>query len=528
MGMNSPRMARALISVSDKLGLVDFAQGLAAAGIEIYSTGGTRRHLESAGLKVVDLSAYTGFPEMMDGRLKTLHPKVFGGILCRHDRADDRDSLAAHGILPFELVVVNLYPFEETIARGGATWSEAIEQIDIGGPSLVRAAAKNHAFVTVATRAEQYASILGEVAKAGCTTLSLRKKLAAEAFAHTAAYERVIADYFARHAHGEQDSAGFPSRFELVGHLKDVLRHGENPHQLGALYAMASGSGANLVSARQLAGKKLSYNNLLDLDSALAIVRGLPLAAAVVIKHNNPCGAASAESLSLAVERALEGDPLSAFGSVLAFNRPVDTPTADVLARPGLFIEAIVAPSFEAKALEILTTRPKWKENVRLLSVGQIGPSAPSRHARQIDGGLLVQDADVSPDLPGEWRVATRAHPTDEQFAELAFAWQIVRHVKSNAIVLSRERSVCGVGAGQMSRVDSVDIAVAKAGPRAAGSVMASDAFFPFPDSIEKAAAAGVAAVIQPGGSKKDSDVIEACDRHGIGMVLTGRRHFKH
>ena len=522
--MENPKVRRALISVSDKLGLADFAHGLVNAGVEIYSTGGTRRHLESQGIRVFDVSEYTGFPEMMDGRLKTLHPKVFGGILCRHDRPDDMESIDAHDIVPFELIVVNLYPFEATIAREGVTKEEAIEQIDIGGPSLVRAAAKNHKFVSIATHPEQYSSILEEVASGGTTTIELRSRLAAEAFARTAAYDRAIADFFC----GETSEGPFAPTANITLHRKAVLRYGENPHQKAAVYSQVGAQGASLVTARQLNGKDLSYNNLLDLDSALTIARSLPDAACSVIKHNNPCGAASATTLDEAVRKAMEGDPVSAFGSVIGFNRVVDVATAEYLATPGLFVEAIVAPDFEAAAVGVLTSKPKWRNNVRLMQVGRLDKPSVQRQYRHIDGGMLVQEADTSPDPQEDWKVVTEKQPTDEQLAELRFGWAVCRHVKSNAIALSKDQALCGVGAGQMSRVDSVEIAIRKAGDRVAGSVLSSDAFFPFPDSIYKAAEAGVTAIIQPGGSKKDDEVIAACNEVGIPMIFTGRRHFKH
>jgi len=522
--MNDPVIHRALISVSDKLGLADFARGLKMAGVEIYSTGGTRRYLSSQGVEAHEVSDYTDFPELLDGRLKTLHPKVFGGILSRRDRPADMEAIDAYGILPFELVVVNLYPFEATVARAGVTRDEAIEQIDIGGPSLIRAAAKNHRFVSIATHPEQYSSILEEVLTQGGTTIDLRRRLAAEAFARTALYDRAIADYFA----GEEKQGRFSPTVSLTLRRKAELRYGENPHQAAALYSDAAVRGANLVSARQLHGKELSFNNLLDLDSALAIARSLPRPACTVIKHNNPCGAALAETLAEATRKAFAGDPASAFGSVLGFNRTVDVATAEFLSTPGLFVEAMVAPDFEAAAVGVLTTKPKWHANVRLMQVGRLEESTALQQYRFIDGGVLIQDADVLPDVEHEWRCVTKNQPTDGQLAELRFAWAMVRHVKSNAIVLSREQSLCGVGAGQMSRVDAVEIAIHKAGDRAAGSVLASDAFFPFPDSIQRAAAAGLTAVIQPGGSKGDSEVIAACDAAGLPMICTGRRHFKH
>lgn len=520
---------RALISVSDKQGLGEFARGLVAAGATIFSTGGTRRFLESEGIEVRDVTAYTGFPEMMDGRLKTLHPKVFGGILCRHDRPDDMESIAEHGIEVFDLVVVNLYPFEATIAREGVTVEEAIEQIDIGGPSLVRAAAKNHAFATIATSPQQYPAILEEIQEAGKTSPALRRRLAGEAFERTASYDRAIANFFAKESGpNDEEAEAFGPNLNLTLRRKAVLRYGENPHQQAAVYQSVSEGGPSVVSAEQLNGKELSFNNLLDLDSALGMVRSFAEPAVVVIKHNNPCGAAAAETPKEAVERAMNGDPVSAFGSVLGFNRQVDAASAEFLSQPGLFVEAIVAPGFASEAVEILTTKPKWRNNVRLMDVGPLEHGAGERQYRFISGGLLAQEADFAADPEGEWRVVTQKQPTDQQLAELRFGWTITRHVKSNAIVLSQDRAICGVGAGQMSRVDSVDIAIRKADDRARGSVLSSDAFFPFPDSIHKAAEAGIVAVIQPGGSRKDEEVIAACDEHDLPMIFTGRRHFKH
>ncbi len=516
-------VTNALISVSDKMGLADFARGLEAAGVTIYSTGGTRKHLEQAGIAVRDVSAYTGFPEMMDGRLKTLHPKIFGGILCRHDREDDMAAIGEHGIEKLELVVVNLYPFEATIAREGVTMPEAIEQIDIGGPSLVRAAAKNHAFTAIATKPEQYAEILEQVTTNGGTSLELRKQLAGDAFAHTAQYDRVIADYFA--SEGEADP--LPENLQPSLQRKATLRYGENPHQQAAVYSLGGGAGASLVSARQLNGKGLSYNNLLDLDSAMAIARSLPDRAVSVVKHNNPCGAASSETLADAAAKAMAGDPQSAFGSVIGVNDVLDVETAEILATPGHFIEAIVAPSFTPEAIELLTTKPKWKANVRLMQVGDLETPSAWQY-RWIEGGMLIQNTDTEDDPQADWTIPTETKPTPEQMAELQFAWAVCRHVKSNAIVLCRDRSLVGAGAGQMSRVDSVEISIRKAEDRVQGAVLASDAFFPFDDSIHQAAEAGVIALIQPGGSRRDDEVIAACDKHGLPMVFTGRRHFKH
>ena len=521
--MSNPRLQRAVISVSDKTGLAEFAQGLAAAGVEIYSTGGTRKFLEQAGLKVRDVAEYTGFPEMLDGRVKTLHPKIFGGILARRDHAEDMQLTAEHGIVSFELVVVNLYPFEATVAKPNVSPEECIENIDIGGPSLVRAAAKNHAFVTIATSPAQYGEILQEVKEQGATSFGLRRKLAAAAYAHTAGYDAAISAWFAKEL-----GQTFPEQLSIPLVLENELRYGENSHQLAAVYRQAGATGTSLVRAKQLNGKELSYNNLLDLDSALAIVRPFSQAACAVIKHNNPCGAAIGDSLATATRKALEGDPQSAFGGVLAMNHPIDLATAEVLCQPGLFLEAIVAPAFEAGALELLKTKPKFKVNVRLLEVGKFTPQLPTVAYRQIEGGMLVQQADCLADPESEWKVVTEKQPDARSLQELKFAWAVVRHVKSNAISLAKDGMLIGCGAGQMSRVDSVEIAIQKAGQRAPGSVLASDAFFPFPDSIHRAAAAGVIGIIQPGGSVKDADVIAACNEHGLPMIFTGRRHFKH
>jgi phosphoribosylaminoimidazolecarboxamide formyltransferase/IMP cyclohydrolase len=526
--MERVNVQRALISVSDKSELESLARGLAEAGVEIFSTGGTRAYLQKLGLEVRDVARYTGFPEMMEGRVKTLHPKVFGGILCRHDQAEDMQSVAEHEIATFELVVVNLYPFAQTIAKAGVTRDDAIENIDIGGPSLVRAAAKNHAFVAIATSPSQYDAILADIA-AGGTTPALRRSLAAQAFAHTAAYDAAISTWFAQQNEREAGSESpFSPRLSIILDKQGDLRYGENAHQKAAVYRDTSARGVSLVSARKLNGKELSYNNLLDLDNALAIVRSLDGPAATVIKHNNPCGAAIGATLAEAATKALDGDPLSAFGGVLAFNRPVDAATAELLAAPGLFIEAIVAPDFEPQALATLTTKPKWKSNVRLLAVGTLADVPAAWNYRHIEGGMLVQESDVLPDPEADWKVVTQAQPDPALLADLRFSWAIVRHVKSNAIVLVKHQALIGCGAGQMSRVDSVDIAIQKAGPRASGGVLASDAFFPFADSIGKAAAAGVAAIIQPGGSVRDDEVIAACNEHNIPMICTGRRHFKH
>lgn len=522
--MSSTKVRRALISVSDKLGVADFARALNDAGVEIYSTGGTRRYLEQAGIPVVDIAAYTGFPEVLEGRVKTLHPKIFGGILFRRDVEEDLETIEEHGILSFEIVAVNLYPFEATVARDDVTRDEAVENIDIGGPSLIRAAAKNHAFVAVATHPEQYSAILEEVQATGEISEELRRRLMVEAFSHTAEYDRAIADHFGQ----EANSGTLPRTLSLNLKKKAELRHGENPHQSASLYSLPNVRRASLMTARQLNGKELSFNNYLDLDAALSAVRLFEQPGCAVLKHTNPCGAAIGETLADATRRAFEGDPVSAFGSVIGMNRTVDEETAQFLCTPGLFVEAIVAPDYSAAAMGMLTTVPKWKNNVRIMQVGRLDGETGGRQYRHIDGGMLVQDLDDAPDLHATWKTVTQTAPSAELLDELRFAWLTVRMLKSNAISVTRDRMLIGAGAGQMSRVDSVEIALKKAGEKARGAVLASDAFFPFPDSIERAAEAGIAAIVQPGGSVKDADVIAACDERGIAMLFTGRRHFKH
>jgi phosphoribosylaminoimidazolecarboxamide formyltransferase/IMP cyclohydrolase len=527
--MSDPAIERAIISVSNKQGIIEFSQALVASGVELLSTGGTKRHLQDAGIAVRDISAYTGFPEMMDGRLKTLHPKVHGGILARHNRPDDMEALTQYEMLVIPLVIVNLYPFEDTVADGEATVELAIENIDIGGPTMIRGAAKNHEYTTIVTDPTQYAEVLGQVQRAGSTTLEFRQRLAAAAFARTARYDRAIAEYFSSTFMDTKIKSVLPDRLDLSLECKAVLRYGENPHQEARLYRHPNLVGPCLVDAVQINGKELSYNNLLDLDRALAIVRMLPASAAVVVKHHNPCGASSAASLVTAARNAFAGDPQSAFGSALGFNQTVDEPTAEFLAEPDNFIEAIVAPSFSPAAVKILTTRPKWKNNVRLMEVGCLDHQHYNRmEYRHIEGGLLVQEIDSDQDNYNEWSVVTDCKPSESQLQDLRFAWMVVRHVKSNAIVLSKNETLLGTGAGQMSRIDAVDLALHKAAKRANGCVLASDAFFPFADSIDSAATNGVTAIVQPGGSRRDNEVIAACNRHQLPMIFTARRHFKH
>jgi phosphoribosylaminoimidazolecarboxamide formyltransferase/IMP cyclohydrolase len=527
MAAEFPR--RALVSVSDKAELGPFIKGLVDLGFEIVSTGGTRRFLLEQQIPVIDISEYTGFPEMMDGRVKTLHPKVHGGLLGRPDLAEDAHAMREHGILPFELVVCNLYPFEATVARPGVSVAEAIENIDIGGPSMIRSASKNHAYLGVVTQSRQYARVL-EALRAGPLSLELRVELAAAAFEMTARYDRAIADYMAGlTADSSEPASPFPAKLSLNLTRQLALRYGENPHQQAALYVEAKPPVASLAKAEKLHGKELSYNNLLDLDAALNLVREFHDPAVVVLKHNNPCGAGIGSDLKQAFERAWAGDPVSAFGSILGFNRPVDLAVAEQLCLPDRFVEAIIAPDYTAEAFEALTTRPKWKANVRLLKCAALNDSRPTgRDLRRVTGGLLVQTTDEGPDPENDWQTVTIRQPTDAERRDLQFAWYVCRHVKSNAIVFAKDGGVIGVGAGQMSRVDSAMIAAKKSEGRSTGGVVASDAFFPFRDGVDLAAQAGITAVIQPGGSRNDAEVIAACNEHNMAMLFTGRRHFRH
>lgn len=525
---------RVLISLSDKQGLIPFAQGLVRLGFELLSTGGTRKALEVADVPVIDVAQYTGFPEMMDGRVKTLHPRVHGGLLGRPDLADDAKSMSEHGITPFELVVVNLYPFVETILKPNVTPEEAIEQIDIGGPSMLRSAAKNHKYVGVVTCPSQYERVLAELQQ-GPLSLTFKRELAAAAFEMTARYDRAIADYMTGlTATSPMESpsvidADFPQQLTLCYEKRSSLRYGENPHQRAAFYVEPKPSKSTLAAAEILHGKELSYNNLLDLDAAMQIVREFSQPAAVVIKHNNPCGCAVAATLSQAYLHADAGDPVSAFGSILGFNREVDAATADQLCHPGHFIESIIAPSYSPDAFEKLTTIPKWKSNVRLLKCpAMLDPRPLGQDFRRVTGGLLAQDRDEMAEQQNRWRVVTTREPSATERTDLEFAWLVCKHVKSNAILFAKAGHVVGVGAGQMSRLDSSAIAAMKAGERARGAVCASDAFFPFRDGIDQIHQAGINAVIQPGGSKRDDEVIAACNEFGIAMIFTGQRHFKH
>ncbi len=534
---------RALLSVSDKRGIVDLARALAERGVYLLASGGTRKTLAEAGLTVLEVSEDTGQPEILGGRVKTLHPRIHAGILARREVAEDMETLKTQGIPPIDLVVVNLYPFEQTIARPDVTFEAAIEQIDIGGPTLIRAAAKNHAHVAVLTRPEQYPKFIEALKEQGGTNVAFRRWLAYDTFRMTAEYDEAVRSFLmAKVVHdfvGEPivptDDEPFPSSLHLPFLRRSILRYGENPQQRAALYVEPDSdlNGPNLATATIRHGKELSYNNLLDLDSALRLIRSFAEPAACILKHNNPCGVAEADDLAQAFELAYEGDPVSAFGGIVGLNRPVDAATAERMVTPGRFIECVVAPGFEPEAFEILTTRPTWKNSVRLLDLGApIGPDSPVPSGfdlRRIEGGLLVQDFDVNePDPAGTGSVVTKRDPSEAERAALGFAWKVCQAVKSNAIVLAKGRQIVGVGAGQMSRLDSVKIAIEKAGERSKGAVLASDAFFPFRDGPDVAAAAGVTAIIQPGGSKRDNETIAACDENNITMILTGRRHFRH
>lgn len=512
---------RALISVSDKTGIVDFARRLHHDGAEILSTGGTAALLREQGIPVVEVSEYTGFPEAMDGRIKTLHPRVHGGILGR--RGVDDEEMCRHGFEPIDLVVVNLYPFEQTVARPDSTFDEAIENIDIGGPTMIRAAAKNHASVAVIVDHSDYGPVLDEMERAEEISLDTRLTLARKAFEYTARYDDAIAEYLGT---GREPDDYFPTTFNRQYHLLQPLRYGENPHQRAAFYRDLDIRDACIAGARQWAGKALSYNNIADADAALQCVRQFPDSpACVIVKHANPCGVAVAASLSDAYERAYQTDPESAFGGIIAFNRPLDANTARFIIERQ-FVEVIVAPEVAADVPGVVAA----KKNVRLLTCGEWRSDAPAWiDSKRVSGGLLVQDADLA--LWQELTTVTRAVPDDGTMRDLEFAWKVAKYVKSNAIVYAREGMTVGVGAGQMSRVNSARIAAIKAeqaGLAVAGSVMASDAFFPFRDAIDAAAAEGIRAVIQPGGSMRDEEVIAACDEHGIAMVFTGMRHFRH
>jgi phosphoribosylaminoimidazolecarboxamide formyltransferase/IMP cyclohydrolase len=510
---------RALLSVTDKSGLADFARTLHSARVELVSTGGTAKLLRDEGIPVRDISDLTGFPEMLDGRVKTLHPKVHGGILHIRDNDAHRRSVAEHGIEPIDMVVVNLYAFEKTASRPGVNFEEIVENIDIGGPSMVRSAAKNFRDVAIVTAPRDYGSIAEELKNSGGVSLETRWRLAQKAFATTAAYDAAIASTLEsiQSPHGARADEPFPLTLRLSFSRLANLRYGENPHQRAAVYSDGSQSG--IASARQLQGKELSYNNLVDLDAAWELCREFTEPMCAIVKHTNPCGAAIGDDIRQAYLRALEADPVSAFGGVIGINREVDEAAAEEIAK--LFVEAIAAPAYSSGALVKFAA----KKNLRVL---EVVPANSREVLKQISGGMLAQDPDVHELKASDLKLVTKRKPTDDQIRDLLFAWQICKHVKSNAIVYARNRQTVGVGAGQMSRVDSTRIGASKAVLPIQGSVAASDAFFPFPDGVEEIARAGATAIIQPGGSVRDNEVIEAADRLDVAMVLTGVRHFRH
>jgi phosphoribosylaminoimidazolecarboxamide formyltransferase/IMP cyclohydrolase len=516
------RIQRALISVSDKTGVVEFAHGLAALGVSLISTGGTAAALRAAGLEVTAVDEVTGFPEIMDGRVKTLHPAIHGGLLGRRDV--DAAVMAEHGIRPIDLLVVNLYPFEATVARAGCTREEAIENIDIGGPAMIRAAAKNHAFVAVVVQPGDYAGIIEELrAGAGALGEATRRRLARKAYAHTACYDAAIF----QHLEATEGDGSLPTELPVGLRKLEDLRYGENPHQRAALYRAGAALAGSLPAARQHQGKPLSFNNLGDADAALECARALPAPACVIVKHANPCGVGVGATLAAGYEKAYATDPESAFGGVIACNAPLDGAlAAAIVARQ--FLEVIIAPAFAPEALTALARKP----NIRVLETGPLGaPGTPSLRLQQLDGGVLVQDKDVVRLTREELRVVSKRQPSARELDDAIFAWQVIRHVKSNAIIYCRDGATLGIGAGQMSRVMSARIAAWKACEAKLdirGAAMASDAFFPFRDGIDAAAAHGIAVVIQPGGSMRDDEVIAAADEHGMAMLFTGVRHFRH
>jgi phosphoribosylaminoimidazolecarboxamide formyltransferase / IMP cyclohydrolase len=506
---------RALVSVYDKTGLEDLARGLARHGVAIISTGSTAGRIRDAGVEVTEVAEVTGFPECLDGRVKTLHPRVHAGLLADRSKPSHLRQLEDLSIEAIDLVVVNLYPFQAAVASG-ASDDEIVEMIDIGGPTMLRAAAKNFAHVGIVVSPDDYANLLADLDTDGGLSLDRRRELATTAFAHVATYDAAIANWFQR----DQD---FPDHVHLALQRQgDPLRYGENPHQAGAAYVDAMDPDHGLGGARQLHGKQMSYNNFIDTDAALGMVADFADPCVAIIKHTNPAGLAVADNLEDAYVKALAGDPVSAFGGIVASNRPIDAPTAERIAQ--VFTEVVIAPGFAADALDVL----QGKQNLRILQVDEVGAPDQVRTLRSIDGMLLIQDGDVGEEPFGDWQVVSQAQPDDAMLAELRFAWMAAKHVKSNAIVLTKDRAVVGVGAGQMSRVDSVRIAVEKSGDRHTGSVLASDAFFPFRDGPDAAIAAGVTAIVQPGGSVRDDEVVAAADEAGIVMVLTGRRHFRH
>ncbi len=511
------KVQRALISVSDKTGIVTFAKELHDLGVEILSTGGTLKALQEAGIPAIAVQDVTGFPEMMDGRVKTLHPRIHGGILAIRENPEHVAAMKAHDIRPIDLVVVNLYPFAQTIARPDVTLPEAIENIDIGGPSMVRSAAKNNAYVGIVVDPKHYEEIIAMLKENGELSREFRLQLAQEAFQHTALYDCAIANYLARQIEGEE---GYPAVYVEPFEKAQELRYGENPHQTAAFYRKPNSTGG-IGHAKQLHGKELSYNNIVDIDAAWNLVSEFTEEPAVaIIKHTNPCGMATADTLLDAYKKAFEADSVSAFGGIVALNRPVTADVAEEMKK--IFFECILAPSFEEEAAQILET----KKNIRLL---EIAPSDEQPHLlKRVTNGLLIQSSDDSKECRDTYEVVTKRQPTEEEWKNMEFAWKVVKHVKSNAIVVTKENQTLGVGAGQMNRVGSAKIALEEAGEAAKGAALASDAFFPFGDTVEEAAKAGITCIIQPGGSIRDEESIVNADKYGIAMVFTKTRHFKH
>lgn len=508
---------RALISVSDKSGILEFAKELVALGYEVLSTGGTKKLLQDNNVAVTAVDEVTKFPEILDGRVKTLNPLIHGGLLGKFDEPSHQAQMKEHGIEPIEIVCVNLYPFVETISKPNVTWDDAIENIDIGGPTMLRSAAKNHQYVTVIVDSSDYVKVLEELKADGATTIETRRALAAKVFRHTAAYDSYISNHLTD-AIGEE----FPENLTLTYELKQTLRYGENPHQKAAFYQKRLGSDFSLASATQLHGKELSYNNIQDGNAALQIVKEFDIPAAVAVKHMNPCGVGTGANIEEAFNKAYEADPTSIFGGIIALNREVDATTAEKLS--GIFLEIIIAPSFSAKALEILTK----KKNIRLMTINFAQEKQDPFNVVSVEGGLLVQEPDRYGFKDAEIKVVTDREPTDAEWEALKLGWAVVKHVKSNAIVVTDSQMTLGVGAGQMNRVGSAKIAFEQAGEKAKGASLASDAFFPMGDTVEAAAAAGITAIIQPGGSIKDQESIDNANKYGIAMVFTGVRHFKH
>ncbi|MEK3938251.1 bifunctional phosphoribosylaminoimidazolecarboxamide formyltransferase/IMP cyclohydrolase [Bacillus sp. FSL R5-0431] len=508
---------RALISVSDKTNLVPFVKELTELGVEVISTGGTHKLLQENRIDVIGISEVTGFPEIMDGRLKTLHPNIHGGLLAVRENDEHMAQIEKHGIQPIDLVVVNLYPFKETISKDDVTFEEAIENIDIGGPGMLRAASKNHQDVTVIVDPRDYGTVVQQI-KEGGVPLEKKRELAAKVFRHTAAYDALIADYLTNYV-GETE----PEQFTVTFEKKQSLRYGENPHQAATFYENALPSKGSLATATQLHGKELSYNNIKDADAALQIVREFTEPAAVAVKHMNPCGVGTGETIAEAFDRAFKADETSIFGGIVALNREVDKQTADVLHT--IFLEIVIAPSFSQEALDVLTA----KKNLRLLTLDvEANLEKKEKQLTSVHGGLLVQDIDTYGLEEATISIPTKREPTEDEWKDLKLAWKVVKHVKSNAIVLAKDQMTAGIGAGQMNRVGSANIAIEQAGEKAKGSALGSDAFFPMGDTVEAAAKAGVTAIIQPGGSIRDEESIQKADEYGIAMVFTGVRHFKH